>query len=183
MIFVCYFVKRISDHVLTMLSFLQDGLTYGTLISLSNLCIRAVTRGDRSPSPAPKSLAVGNSPKPSPQQQQPSMDKKRLVLALEQCLYVMLSQSLLFFADPRHGQREKQFLRRELGSEFGSFTESLRRYGHRGAKSPAVMESSASSDSSSTSPVPRSSVSVSGGKAFDEAFLKFVGGIVQNVFK
>ena len=104
------------------MAFPQDGLTYGTLISLSNVCVRAITRqhGDaqRSPSPlvtsTPSKPAETPSPTPaaagttrsreassSSERATMLMDRKRLTLVMEQALMVLLGQSLLFFSDPR----------------------------------------------------------------------------------
>ena len=46
-----------------------------------------------------------------------SMDRQRLILVLEKSLTLVLSQGLLFLADHRIVQRDKQLLRRELGAE------------------------------------------------------------------
>ena len=57
------------------------------------------------------------------------MDRRQLLLVLEQSLYVLLSQALLILSNEGGmSLREKQLLRRELGAELGSLTESMRRY-------------------------------------------------------
>ncbi len=72
----------------------------------------------------------------------------------------------------RFGSRDRQLLRRELGSELSSFTESLRRHHfHRGGRSPHPSGSGGAGGS------------VSGFDGGDEAFIKVISGIVQNVFK
>eukprot|EP00095_Tigriopus_kingsejongensis_P005661 maker-scaffold209_size256900-snap-gene-1.27 protein:Tk05661 transcript:maker-scaffold209_size256900-snap-gene-1.27-mRNA-1 annotation:"nucleoporin nup188 homolog" len=145
----------------------NDGLTYGTLISISSICIRNITKGDRSPSP-------GSSPGKGAESH---LDKKRLILVLEQSMTVMVSQALLFISDPRHSSRDQQLLRRELGTELGSFTESIRRFIHRGGggKSP---QSNANGDRS-----PRSSGESLRLAKSDEDFMKFISTIVNTVLK
>lgn len=141
----------------------NDGLTYGTLISISNLCIRSITKVDRSLSPSQ------GSPSNSGESQ---LDRKRVIIILEQSMSVMVSQALLFLSDPRHSSRDQQLVRRELGAELGSFTESIRRYVHRGAKSPISGDKSPAGGDSHL----RLSKS-------DEDFMKFIATIVNTVFK
>ncbi|TRY70692.1 hypothetical protein TCAL_16356 [Tigriopus californicus] len=146
----------------------NDGLTFGTLISISNLCIRNITRVDRSPSPS------RGSPSSTGESQ---LDRKRVIIILEQSMSVMVSQALLFLSDPRHSSRDQQLVRRELGAELGSFTESIRRYVHRGAKSP---------QSGDKSPGGKTSGGGDGHLRLsksDEDFMKFIATIVNTVFK
>ena len=100
------------------------------------------------------------------------MDRKRLLMVLEQSLTLLLSQALLCLSDARMSSRDKQLLRRELGAELGSVNETMRRYVHRGTKSPQTVMS-ASSPTTSGSKLAKS----------DEQFMKFVSNIVQKIFK
>ncbi len=93
----------------------DDGLTYGTLISVANVATRALTRGsldrDRSPSPAAAAAARASASSPAAGTSAASasfsynsasaMDRRRLALVLEQSLTVLLSQALLCLSDPR----------------------------------------------------------------------------------
>jgi hypothetical protein len=103
------------------------------------------------------------------------MDRRRLMLVLEQSLTVILSQALLCLSDPRYSARDKQLLRRELGSEMGSFTESLRRHAHRGSRSPlqAALDGGSGGGGRGDGGAARS----------DEHFMKFISSVVHNVFK
>ena len=83
------------------------------------------------------------------------MDRKRLLMVLEQGLTLMLSQAMFCLQDVNLSPRDKQLLRRELGAELGSVNETMRRYVQRGSK---LAKS-------------------------DEQFMKFVSTIVQKIFK
>ena len=142
---------------------------------MSNVCVRSITRhssgcgGDRSPR-----IATASSPQPSSSSTPPHMDRRRLFLVLEQALSVLLAQALLAFSDPGYSSRDKQLLRRELGAEFGSCTESMRRFVHRGmTRSPQIGGAAGSPGGQTQSTLTKS----------DEQFMKFVGVIVQSVFK
>lgn len=159
----------------------QDGdiVSYGTLIALANLCVRSISRDTRSPSPG--RAASASSPRPA-QTATPldTPERKKLTMVMEKSLTILLSQSILCLADPHLQLREKQLLRRELGAELGSITDSWRRYLLRGAKSPGPVRGSRSPGppaSGGTSPQPpRASKS-------DEQFMKLISSLVQSVFK
>lgn len=68
--------------------------------------------------------------------------------------------------------QEKQLLKRELGSELGSFVESIRRQAQRGLRSPLTRQTSLSSSPATAA------VGVG-----DQSFLKLVGHVVQRIFK
>ena len=158
----------------------NQGLSYGTIISICNFCIRAMTHGDRSPSPARTisgGLPVsGVSPTDRTGNQ---LDRKRLLMVLEQSLTLVLSQALLCLNNESLSPRDKQLLRRELGAELGSVNETMRRYFYRSlSKSPQPVLSSAASPSG-TAPQPTSSRLAKS----DEQFMKFVSSVVQKVFK
>ena len=79
----------------------QDGdqLSYGTLISLANLCVRSVCRDARSPSPG----RAASSPVRGRSTQGPldTPERRKLTMVMEKSLTVLLSQSLLCLADPQ----------------------------------------------------------------------------------
>ena len=146
----------------------SHGLSYGTVISVSNFCIRTMTHGDRSPSPA---RSGPTSDRNSGNLLQ--MDRKRLLMVLEQSLTLMLAQALLCLSHDKLSSRDKQLLRRELGAELGSVNETMRRYFYRSlSKSPQTV----------MSPTPGCTHSARLNKS-DEQFMKFVSNIVQKVFK
>lgn len=149
----------------------SQGLSYGTVISICNLCIRIVTKTDRSPSPGRSSTTTLAS---LTQEKSTTMDRKRLILVLEQSLTVLIAQAFLCLSDERLSPREKQLLRRELGAELGSVTESMRRYIHKGTRPPQTTTTVSSPGSASAS----SRLAKS-----DEQFMKFISVVVQKVFK
>ena len=154
----------------------SQALSYGTIISICNFCIRAMTHGDRSPSPARSISSAG----PAAQADRAGtiaqqLDRKRLLMVLEQGLTLVLSQALLCLSSEQLSTRDKQLLRRELGAELGSVNETMRRYFYRSlSKSPQpVLAASSPNAAGATSRLTKS----------DEQFMKFVSNIVQKVFK
>merc|ERR1719315_293220 len=137
-----------------------------------------MSRDARSPSPgkAASSPVRGR----SAQVTLDTPERRKLTMVMEMSLTILLSQSLLCLADPQLQLREKQLLRRELGAELGSITDSWRRYLLRGARSPGPVRGSRSPGppvSGGTSPQPtRASKS-------DEQFMKLISTLVHNVFK
>lgn len=175
-------------------TFEQDeigALTYGTIVSISNLCIKNLARipqqpNERSPSPPTKS-ASASSPEATTTGGH-SLDRRQLLMVLERSLYVLLSQALLILSHERGlSLREKQLLRRELGAELGSITESMKRYVQKGVRglperrSPCLLAAndlimppkSPANQENSTSVLSKS----------DETFMKYLSEIVQKAFK
>ena len=120
------------------------------------------------------------------------MDRRQLILVLEESLYVLLCQSLLILSNEGgFSIREKQLLRRELGAELGSLTESMRRYiqkGMRGVqdrRSPLTLlvAESAASTIPPKSPVQHETSSTSGMSKSDELFMRYLSIVVQKAFK
>ena len=121
------------------------------------------------------------------------MDRRQLLLVLEQSLYVLLSQALLILSNEGGlSLREKQLLRRELGAELGSLTESMRRYVQKGnravsdRRSPLLLggTESASNTAPPKSPSHHDGSSTASGMAkSDELFMKCLSEIVQKAFK
>ena len=138
-----------------------------------------MTHGDRSPSPA-RTIGIGGGGTGVSQTEHRSgnqLDRKRLLMVLEQSLTLVLSQALLCLNNESLSPRDKQLLRRELGAELGSVNETMRRYFYRSlSKSPQPVLSSATSPTTSASTSSRLAKS-------DEQFMKFVSSIVQKVFK
>ena len=121
------------------------------------------------------------------------MDRRQLFLVLEQSLYVLLAQALLTLSkEGGISGREKQLLRRELGAELGSLTESMRRYVHKGMRGVPERKSPLTLGISESGPVtipPRSPVQHDGSSTSsalsksDELFMKYLSVIVQKAFK
>ena len=80
---------------------------------------------------------------------------------------------LIFFVFSRIGSRDKQLLRRELGSELSSFTEGLRRHSSFTARSNRNTSVSAASET----------VAAGATAMGEENYLKFISSVVNHVFK
>jgi len=179
----------------------QDGEipSYGLLISLANVCVRIVSRDARSPSPgrATASPIRGRPPSATPPD---TPERRRLILVMEMTLSLLLSQSFLSMADGSLGQREKQLLRRELGAELSSITDTWRRYNTRGgrspgpvrgakspgptiARSPAPLTSTPAPCRAPKSPAPPPSPQPPRSIRDAESFMKLVSTLVNNGFK
>jgi len=169
-------------------------LTYGTIISISNLCIKNLVRTappkDNSSPPLTKSAST-DSPEAANSTGGRSMDRRQLLLVLEQSLYLLLSQALLILSNEGGlSLREKQLLRRELGAELGSLTESMRRYVQKGLrtlserKSPLLVGRGESSiNTAAKSPIQNDRCSTPILAKSDEMFMKHLSEIVQKAFK
>lgn len=179
----------------------QDGdiPSYGTLIALANVCVRSVARDSaRSPSPA-RSAASPVRGRPSSAPPPDTPERRKLSLLLERCLILLLQQSLLSLALSQSNTRETQLLRRELGAELGSITDTWRRYLHRSggrspgpvrgakspgpAKSPAPLTSTPSRRAKSPQPPPSPQPQGRTSRADTDNFMKFISSLVHNMFK
>ena len=136
----------------------QSDLSYGVILSLANTCVRSVCRDTRSPSPSLGSLLTD-----------------KMILVLEMSLSLLVSQSMVVLSSPHVTSRDTQLLRRELGAELGSITDTWRRQG-RGGRSPAPVRAAR------CSPAPPSP-GQNRNKTETDNFIKFIAGIVNNVFK
>merc|ERR1719483_476230 len=180
----------------------QDGdiPSYGMLLSLANVCVRTVARDTRSPSPGRSAASpIRGRPASAPPPDTP--ERKRLLLVMEMSLSLLLSQSLLSLADPSLNQREKQLLRRELGAELGSITDTWRRQTGRGGRSPGPVRGAKSpAPLAARSPAPITSTPAPGRAPKSpgpppsspqpprcnkegDSFMKFISTLVHNVFK
>ena len=121
-----------------------------------------------------------------------AMDRRQIILVLEQSLYVLLAQSLLILSNEGGlSVREKQLLRRELGAELGSLTESMRRYMQKGMRgvqdrrSPLTLLTAepTSSTAPPKSPVQHETSLTSGMSKSDEIFMRYLSIVVQKAFK
>jgi len=162
-----------------------NGLSYGTLIALANTCVRSLTREHaRSPSPARSGLTRIHKPSTD------TPEKRRLLLAMERSLVFIICQFILTVNTPGLSPRDIQLLRRELGAELGSITDTMRRHysrGGGGGKSPGPSRS-ARSPQPPASPQPTSSGSTAvstniGNKKSEDQFIKFFANLIGNVLK
>jgi len=180
----------------------QDGdiPSYGLLLSLANVCVRTVSRDTRSPSPGRSAASpIRGRPASAPPPDTP--ERRRLLLVMEMSLSLLLSQSLLSLADPSLNQREKQLLRRELGAELSSITDTWRRHNTRGGRSPGPVRGAKSPGPlMARSPAPLTSTPAPGRAPKSpgpppsspqpprttrdgDNFMKFISTLVHNVFK
>ena len=112
------------------------------------------------------------------------MDRRQLLLVLEQSLYLLLSQALLILSNEGGlSLREKQLLRRELGAELGSLTESMRRYVQKGLRTLSERKSPLSLNTVAKSPIQNDRCSTPILAKSDEMFMKHLSEIVQKAFK
>merc|ERR1712106_1267447 len=118
-------------------------------------------------------------------------ERRRLLLVMEMSLSLLLSQSLLSLSDPSLNQREKQLLRRELGAELSSITDTWRRHNTRGgrspgpvrgAKSPGPLMARSPPPLTSTPAPPPSSPQPPRTTRDGDNFMKFISTLVHNVF-
>ncbi|XP_076308218.1 nuclear pore complex protein Nup188 isoform X4 [Tachypleus tridentatus] len=139
-------------------------LSFGTILSCINMCVRALTKNERVSSPAKLSHLEGPLP----------TERLRLQYVLETSLTLLLSQALLCLLHPALKPREKQLLRRELGAELNSVLLTMNRYLRKGAPlSPA----SSSSGLVSPSGHSRAVTPVS-----DRLFLRMITHLVKKIF-
>ncbi|XP_022247521.1 nucleoporin NUP188 homolog [Limulus polyphemus] len=140
-------------------------LSFGTILSCINMCVRALTKNERMSSPAKLSHLEGPLP----------TERLHLQYVLETSLTLLLSQAVLCLLHPALKPREKQLLRRELGAELNSVLLTMNRYLRKGAPlSPA----SSSSGLVSPSGHSRAVTPVS-----DRPFLRMITHLVKKIFK
>ncbi|RUS84641.1 hypothetical protein EGW08_007613 [Elysia chlorotica] len=95
-----------------------SGFSFGTLLNCVTACIRMLTKNDsRALSPH----------RASPDPKQAQVPRPVVQLALELSLEVLLSQACRYLRDPNLTPRDRQFLKRELGTELNSCLSPLNR--------------------------------------------------------
>ncbi|KAL4219660.1 hypothetical protein ACF0H5_022232 [Mactra antiquata] len=118
--------------------------TFGSMLSCVNVCLRILSKMDGSKSPQRSDTSTSTT---STQTISQVIPKSMVLFVMENSLYLTMSQGMLYLKDPNVHQREKQLLKRELGTEMNSILSGIQRYIRRGGpQSPA----------SSTLPSPRS---------------------------
>ncbi|CAL1525907.1 unnamed protein product [Lymnaea stagnalis] len=101
-----------------------DGITFGTLLNCVTICVRHISRAEGKSSPhrsSPDDSNKAQIPRPIVQ------------LALELSLDILMSQACRYLRDPSLIPRDRQFLKRELGTELNSCLSPLHRQLKRGA--------------------------------------------------
>jgi len=170
----------------------QEESSYGTLLALANTCVRAITRDHaRSPSPG----RAGSLSRPT-QLGLDTPEKKQLSTVLEKSIVLVLSQSIFTLSHSGLVSRDKQLLKREIGSELGSMTDTWKRQFCRqfGGKSPAQSRSGrspaptlASTPARGKSPQPPASpqpqTDRQRARHQDDQFIRFVANLIGNVYK
>ncbi|XP_033122077.1 nucleoporin NUP188 homolog [Anneissia japonica] len=119
--------------------------SFGSLVACINTCVRFLSKleGVRSTSPI-------RSPSKSPQARlvplkDSPIQRSVVMFVLESALFLIMSQCLRYLKEPSSvGQRDKQLLKRELGSELETFLHTLQRLFRRGGSvtSPSAASSS-----------------------------------------
>ncbi|XP_059142292.1 nucleoporin NUP188-like isoform X2 [Physella acuta] len=101
-----------------------EGITFGTLLNCVTVCVRHLSRMDGKASPhrnSPDDSAKHCIPRPVVQ------------FVLEVSLDILMSQACRYLRDPNLMARDRQFLKRELGTELNSCLSPLHRHLRRGA--------------------------------------------------
>ncbi|XP_071948123.1 nucleoporin NUP188-like [Antedon mediterranea] len=133
LLFALAFTSPTVDH--------DSAPSFGSLVACINTCVRFLSKleGVRSTSPL-------RSPSKSPQARlvplkDSPIQRSVVMFVLENALFLIMSQCLRYLKEPTSvGQRDKQLLKRELGSELGAFLQTLQRFFRRGGNvsSPGV---------------------------------------------
>ncbi|XP_053381028.1 nucleoporin NUP188-like isoform X2 [Mercenaria mercenaria] len=109
--------------------------TFGTMLSCVSVGLRLLTKMDGSKSPQKQDSSTTASGTPVLSQH---VSKSLVMFVLENALYLTMSQGMLYLKDPNVQSREKQLLKRELGTEMNSILSGIQRYIRRGGpQSPA----------------------------------------------
>ncbi|XP_074655526.1 nucleoporin NUP188-like [Tubulanus polymorphus] len=141
-------------------------LSFGTVLACVNQVLRFLTKIDQKASSP--SRTGNNNHDLSP------ITRTLLMFVLENALVVIMSQAIKYLKDGTQSPREKQFLKRELGTELNSFLQSFIRYVRRsGPPSPGGTV------------LLNRSISQTGaiGLSADQTFLKLVDAFVQQVLR
>ncbi|KAK2190357.1 hypothetical protein NP493_83g05006 [Ridgeia piscesae] len=154
----------------------QDSIpSFGTLITCVNTCMRIIMKMDA------KNTSPLKSFKPDT-----SVRRELVVFVLENALYVIMSQAVLYLREPQLSSRDKQLVRRELSAELDSFLPVPRHLRRGGANSPA------GGATASQPPILTPQMSVTGSRSQqhanfsasnDQAYFKMVEVFVRQVLR
>ncbi|CAG5119880.1 unnamed protein product, partial [Candidula unifasciata] len=179
----------------------NDGaISFGTLLNCVTICVRLLSKTDGKFSPH----------KASPDDSNKNLVSRQVAnLALELSLNIIMSQACRYLRDPDRVQRERQFLKRELGTELNSCLSPLQRQMRRGGverslsltppqslagalttstsaglgATQTTAGSSSATGHPSLTPQLSHSISQSSASSHDPAFLRLVQEFVQKVLK
>ncbi|KAI0231260.1 Nucleoporin NUP188-like protein [Lamellibrachia satsuma] len=153
----------------------DSSLSFGTLITCVNTCMRIIMKMDAKNSSPLKSLKPDSSTR-----------RELVVFVLENALNVIMSQAVHNLRNPQLSTRDKQLVKRELSAELNSFLMVVQRHLRRGgASSPA-------GGTASNQPFMASQVSVTGSRSQlhtsfsssnDQAYFKMVDAFVRQVLR
>ncbi|KAK6196211.1 hypothetical protein SNE40_001479 [Patella caerulea] len=145
--------------------------TFGMLISCITSCFRLLTKID------PK----GGSPHKSPDSDTLQfISKNNVIFVMENSLYILMSQSCRYLKDPNLSSREKQLLKRELGTELNSFLSSMVRYMRRGGP---VSPGSSNQSSPKSTTLNRSISQTAFTNNQEQSYLKLVQEFVRKILR
>ncbi|XP_005100205.2 nucleoporin NUP188 homolog [Aplysia californica] len=102
----------------------SEGVTFGTLLYCVTVCVRHLAKGEGG------KLSPHRSSPDDPTRHQ--VPRPVIHFALENSLDILMSQACRYLRDPNLVPRDRQFLKRELGTELNSFLSSLHRQLRRG---------------------------------------------------
>ncbi|XP_052220538.1 nucleoporin NUP188-like [Dreissena polymorpha] len=110
--------------------------TFGTMLSCVNIAIRLLAKLEPTKSPQRADQATSQASHSSIYQ---VISKSLVMFVMENALYLTMSQGMLYLKDAEVHQRDKQLLKRELGTELNSILSGIQRYLRRGGPhSPAT---------------------------------------------
>ncbi|KAK7495801.1 hypothetical protein BaRGS_00013021 [Batillaria attramentaria] len=127
-------LRHFSPDLCEVLLDQESPLTFGSLISCVTACLRRLGKVDRSHSPHRAHSPHGKSPRLASGSEH-QVPKSLLLFVMENCLTLAMTQAVRYLREPSLPQRDKQFLKRELGTELNSFLTSLLRHVRRGTPS------------------------------------------------
>ncbi|XP_063966754.1 nucleoporin NUP188-like [Lytechinus pictus] len=158
--------------------------SFGTLISCINWCLQMLPKLDVNKSPM-KVIDQKNVPSSSDSK---ALQRPALLFVLENAVHLIMAQGMRTLRDPTVPTRDRQLLRRELGSELNTFLISLQRYFRRGKPgSPSDASPGTSSarlgTSSATSVMSKASLNAAFTEAKEQLFFKVVQTFVQQLSK
>ncbi|XP_022109785.1 nucleoporin NUP188 homolog isoform X2 [Acanthaster planci] len=166
--------------------------SFGMLISCINTCVQLLSKLDSSktslsPDETPPTIvAVAG---PSAPVQHRYMDRPMIMFLLETSVELLMVQGLRCLKDPTLPLRDRQRVKRELGTELATFLQSLQRYFRRGGGPSSPSSASPSSSSSGLLRTPSASILSKSAshtlfsEAPEQAFFRVVQYFMQQILR
>ncbi|XP_072176210.1 nucleoporin NUP188-like [Diadema setosum] len=159
--------------------------SFGTLLSCINWCLQMLPKLDVSKTPMKVTEQKTSS---SPDK---GIQRSSLLFVLENAVLLIMAQGMRIFRDPSIPPRDRQLLKRELGSELNTFLTSLQRYFRRGKlgspsdASPGTAGglSARLATGSATGSLSKASLNAAFTEAKEQLFFKVVQVFVQQLIK